>query len=49
MGSEMCIRDSSMLVPMWSLAALSIAIGINADVVVETSERAAQLLLGGGG
>ena len=39
----------SMLVPMWSLAALSIAIGINADVVVETSERAAQLLLGGGG
>ena len=37
-----------MLAPMWILAALSIVIGVNADLIVETAERAAALLVGNG-
>jgi len=37
-----------MLVPMWLLAILSIVIGIRGGLIVDASERAAQLLLGGG-
>ncbi len=33
-----------MLIPMWVLALVSIAIGINSDIIVETANRAAQLL-----
>ncbi len=38
-----------MLIPMWVLAALSVAIGVNADRMVAAAEGAASLLIGGGG
>jgi multicomponent Na+:H+ antiporter subunit D len=34
-----------MLIPMWTLAILSIVIGINADWIVEAASRAAELLI----
>ncbi len=37
-----------MLIPMWLLALLSIAIGVNADLVVEAAQGAADVLIGGG-
>lgn len=38
----------AMLIPMWGLAIASIFVGIEADVLVEASVRAAELLLGAG-
>ena len=37
-----------MLIPMWVLAILSIAIGIDADIMVEVANGAANVILGGG-
>jgi len=51
-GGEVVAKNEAplmMLIPMWGLALLSVAIGINADLVVTAGERASVLLLGGGG
>ncbi len=50
-NGEVVVRNEAplmMLIPMWFLALLSIAIGINADLVSEAARNAASVLLGGG-
>ena len=38
----------TMLIPMWGLALASIYIGVNSEILVDASTRAAELLLGTG-
>ena len=46
-NGEVVLRNEAplmMLIPMWALALLSIAIGINSDLMVQAANGAAQLL-----
>ena len=46
-NTEVVARNEAplmMLIPMWALALLSIAIGVNSDIIVETANRAAEFL-----